>query len=98
MKLSLLSVPPISIPQAQGAKTPQAVGETFAAVLKDKIAQVNTLQKEADLLTERLIIGEEVELHEVMIAVEKAELAMQLTLQIRNKLLEAYQEMSKMQI
>jgi flagellar hook-basal body complex protein FliE len=42
--------------------------------------------------------GQNVELHELMISMERAGLAMELTLQVRNKLLEAYQEISRMQV
>ncbi len=99
MKISLFQIQPLSLPQQKVAKgIEENVGGSFASFLKEKIEQTNNLQKEADVLTEKLVLGEDVELHQVMLATEKAELAMQLTLQIRNKLIEAYQDLSKMQI
>lgn len=81
-----------------GSNQAKNTESSFASFLKKQLEKTNNLRKEADMLTEKMIVGEDVELHEVMIATEKAEIAMQLTLQIRNKLLEAYQELSRMQI
>ena len=55
-------------------------------------------QIQSDTLTEKLALGKEVDLHEVMIASQKASVTMQLTLEIRNKAVEAYQEMMRMQV
>jgi len=48
--------------------------------------------------TRLLITGEEIELHQVMLAAQKAELALELTLTVRNKVVEAYQEIMRMQV
>ena len=56
------------------------------------------LKLQSDTLTEKLALGQEVDLHEVMIASQKANITMQLTLEIRNKAVEAYQEMMRMQV
>ena len=56
------------------------------------------LKIQSDTLTEKLALGQEVDLHEVMIASQKASVTMQLTLEIRNKAVEAYQEMMRMQV
>ena len=71
---------------------------SFKALLKDALAQVNTLQKDADASVVKLVSGEPIAIDEVMLAMQKADLALQLTQQIRNKLVEAYQEVSRMQI
>lgn len=73
-------------------------GETFLSVLKDALKEVDQLQKNADKLTQQYLTGETTDIAEVLLAVEKASLAMQLTLQVRNKIVEAYQEVSRMQI
>ena len=70
----------------------------FAGILKDALLSVDGLQKEADKLTEAFISGASVEIHDVMLAAEKARLALDLTVSIRNKLVEAYQEIMRMQI
>jgi flagellar hook-basal body complex protein FliE len=91
-------VQPLALPQTKIHSKRQNKEGSFASFLKEKLEETNKLVKEADLLTEKVLSGEDVELHQVMIATEKAEIALQLTLQIRNKLLEAYQELSRMQI
>ncbi|KUO52774.1 MAG: flagellar hook-basal body protein FliE [Desulfitibacter sp. BRH_c19] len=98
MKVSLFQVQPLSLPNVATNNKPKVELGSFASFLKENLNKTNELQIEADVLTQRMAVGDDVELHEVMIATEKAELAMQLTLQIRNKLIEAYQEISKMQI
>ncbi|KPC99909.1 Flagellar hook-basal body complex protein FliE [Geobacillus sp. BCO2] len=57
---------------------------------------MNEAQIQADALTEKLVRGENVQLHDVMIAAQKASITLQLTLEIRNKAIEAYQEMMRM--
>jgi len=69
---------------------------SFARQLLDALEEVNRLQLEADRSIARLVAGEEVDLHQVDIAGEKAQLALQLTMQLRNKVLEAYQEIMRM--
>lgn len=98
MKISLFQIQPLSMPHLAGNNKPKESQDTFAAFLKNNLNKVNDLQKEADALTKKMIAGDDVDLHQVMIATEKAEIAMQLTLQIRNKLVEAYQELNRMQI
>jgi flagellar hook-basal body complex protein FliE len=72
--------------------------KSFASVLKESIEQVNNSQNEADNMTTKLINGENVDLHQVMIAQQKANITLQATLEVRNKVIEAYQEMMRMQV
>ncbi|MCQ6280204.1 flagellar hook-basal body complex protein FliE [Bacillus sp. EB600] len=72
--------------------------KSFASVLKDSIDQVNNSQNEADNMTTKLVNGENVDLHQVMIAQQKANITLQATLEVRNKVIEAYQEMMRMQV
>jgi flagellar hook-basal body complex protein FliE len=72
--------------------------KSFASVLKESIDQVNNSQNEADNMTTKLINGENVDLHQVMIAQQKANITLQATLEVRNKVIEAYQEMMRMQV
>ncbi len=71
--------------------------KSFQAHLTDALQQVNTLQQKGDVAFERLLAGD-IEFHDAMIAAEKANLALQLTMAIRTKLLEAYQEIMRMQV
>ncbi len=98
MKISLLNAQPLDLPKAAATRQADSSDSGFAKLLKEQIVKADHLQKEADFATERMLAGEDVELHQAMLATEQAELAMQLVLQIRNKLLEAYQELSRMQI
>jgi flagellar hook-basal body complex protein FliE len=78
--------------------TPFDAQKSFASVLKDSINQVNQSQLEADTMTEKLAQGQNVDLHQVMIAQQKANITLQATLEIRNKVIDAYQEMMRMQV
>jgi len=71
---------------------------SFKDLLSDALAQVNGLQRNADTSVTRLAAGDGIAIDEVMLAVQKADLALQLTQQVRNKLVDAYQEISRMQI
>ncbi|PKM80892.1 MAG: flagellar hook-basal body complex protein FliE [Firmicutes bacterium HGW-Firmicutes-14] len=70
----------------------------FADLLKGAINEVNALQNESQEAKVQLVTGEAEDLHQVMIAAEKANLAFQMTVQIRNKVVEAYQEIMRMQV
>ncbi|ADU93591.1 flagellar hook-basal body complex protein FliE [Geobacillus sp. G4] len=75
---------------------PAEAQKQFAAFFKEALNRVNEAQIQADALTEKLVRGENVQLHDVMIAAQKASITLQLTLEIRNKAIEAYQEMMRM--
>ena len=69
----------------------------FGATLKNAINQVNDLQSASDQQVSDLVQGNRQDIHNVMIAVEKADVAFQLMMQVRNKIVSAYQEVSRMQ-
>lgn len=71
---------------------------SFADYLKNALNEVNQLQQEAARSAMDLAQGAETEIHNTMIAYEKAALALQLTLEVRNRLVEAYQEIMRMQM
>ena len=90
-----------SIVQDMGIKGPEkgaGPGESFSEVLKDSIEQVNRLQVEADQASQELLLGQDKNIHQVMIAVEKANLSFQLMMQVRNKIVTAYEEMMRVQV
>ncbi len=72
--------------------------EEFGQLLKDSIDRVNKLQKEAESAIEGLATGELKNVHDAMIAIEKANVSFNLMLQVRNKLVQAYEEIMRMQI
>jgi flagellar hook-basal body complex protein FliE len=85
---------PVTIGTARHDKGRNA--KPFSEVLKSSVMKVNQLQIDADDLTNRLALGEVEDISEVSIAVEKAELALRLMVQIRDKMLDVYQQISRM--
>ena len=73
-------------------------GTDFAKFLQEALAEVNALQKNADAASVGLATGQIQDLHTAIIALEKASLSMSLTVEVRNKVLDAYHEMMRMQI
>ncbi len=82
--------------QSEAKATPHQVQQQFSQMLKNAIEKVNDMQTASDQETEKLIHGQAVNLHEVMIAAEKAAVTLQVALEIRNKAIEAYQEVMRM--
>jgi len=81
-----------------GAEKTAGSGESFADVLGKFVDDVNTLQNKASESIEKLSAGEISDVHQVMIAVEEASTAMEFMLEIRNKIVEAYQEIMRMPV
>ena len=70
----------------------------FPQVLEEVVNNTNDLQQKASVLAEKFVLGEVTDLHEVMIAAEEAGVALELVMEIRNKLVEAYQELMRMAV
>lgn len=81
-----------------GAGGVRGDGPTFAAWMEAQVARTNDKLVEADRLVRGLALGETDNLHQVMMALEAARLEFQLVLQVRNRLLEAYQDVLRMQV
>jgi flagellar hook-basal body complex protein FliE len=84
-------------PSARKEHAP-AEGGSFKEMLKGSIDDVNQLQTEADRSIERLIAGESKSLHETMIAMEKADISFRLMMEVRNKIVEAYNEIMRIPV
>jgi len=87
--------------KTDGLKIKTAINESsksFAEMLSESIKKVETMQKNADKLTMDLATGKSENIAETMIAVSKAEIAFQLMTQLRNKAINAYNEIMKMQV
>jgi len=76
---------------AGGAASP------FSALLTDAVGQVNQLEDQARTAVEGLMTGTGVDVHQAMIASEKADMAFELALAVRNKAVQAYQQVMGMQ-
>lgn len=81
-----------------GISGSSAEGKSFADVLSQSLAKVNALQKDADNAIENLVSGKTRNIHETMLAVGKADMAFRMTMQVRNKIVEAYQEVLRIQV
>jgi len=86
---------PIVAP-ASAAPTPGS--EAFGSVFADAVSKVDLFQQNAGGSINRFLSGEGEELHQVALATQQAELSFQLFLQVRNKVVSAYQEVMKMQL
>lgn len=84
---------------AQPGRAPvQQIGEKFGDVLKNSIAEVNRAQVDADRAAEQIVAGKTKNLHGAMIKLEEADISLRLMVQMRNKVVEAYQEIMRMQV
>lgn len=89
-------IQPVGAPQA--ASAPAEGAKDFKTMLLDSLNEVNRLQNESDASVQRLITGETNNVVEVMTAVNKAGIAFDLLMEIRNKLTDAYQEIQQMRV
>ena len=71
---------------------------TFQNILTDSLDKVNDKQINADNITNNFIKGEDVEVHEMILSMEEAKMSLQLAIQVRNKVVEAIQELNRMQL
>jgi flagellar hook-basal body complex protein FliE len=98
-----MNVPrPIAPPGASGARKPAGsaagVGEDFATLVREQLQEVSRMQSEADANVQKLLTGETQNLTEVFTAARKAEVAFSLLMEIRNKLIDAYEELKNMRV
>ncbi len=78
--------------------SPQPAGQSFTELLSSELGKVNATQIKADEVVADFAAGGETDLHQVMIAAEEARLSMEMAVQIRNKMIEAYKELNSMQM
>ncbi|HRT27963.1 MAG TPA: flagellar hook-basal body complex protein FliE [Syntrophales bacterium] len=78
--------------EGSGTQTP------FGTVLKKTIKDINDLQIKADQAIAKVEVDNSASIHEAMIALEKADISFKAMMQVRNKIIEAYQEIMKMQV
>ena len=71
---------------------------TFAEMLTESVSKVNQYQKESDHAIQELVAGRSKNIHETMLAIERADMSMKMLMQVRNKVLDAYREIIRMQV
>jgi len=76
----------------------KAVGEDFATLVREQLEKVSRMQSEADEKVQKLLTGESQNLSEVFTAARKAEVAFSLLMEIRNKLVDAYEELKNLRV
>jgi len=97
-----ITINPITsdIPLSLGSRPAGAQEEKtrFGALLKDAISTVNDLSQQSDLEIRKIMTGESDELHTAVVAMQKADVSFQMMMQVRNKIVQAYQEVLRMPI
>jgi len=79
-------------------RVPEKESISFRNVLLNEIYKVSDLEKAADAVTNDFITGKTDSIHSVLIAAEKASIALQLMIEVRNKVIDAYNEIMRMQV
>jgi flagellar hook-basal body complex protein FliE len=94
----MANTPAAAISSSGKQALPGGTGSTpFSAVLHSMVQQTQALDTQASNAVAGLLNGQGVEIHDALIATQKASLAFELALQVRNKAVAAYQQMSGMQ-
>lgn len=98
MTLPISSITPIQLPQLTQTVSGAGQPGEFQNALSSAINAIQSQQNSASDSVQKFLTGENEELHTTVLATQKAELAFELGLQIRNKAVDAYQEIMKMQM
>lgn len=94
-----IRTPQEGLGQAQGTEQGQGKGgPTFADMLNDKLSEANNLIQDANVAAEELIAGRSKDIHGAMISLEKADVSFRMLMQVRNKMIDAYREIMRMQV
>jgi flagellar hook-basal body complex protein FliE len=84
--------------QMPGAAGVEGTGGTFSGMLRDSLEKVNEMQQQADTSIKELVAGRSKNIHETMLTIERADTSLKLMMQVRNKILDAYREIMRMQV
>lgn len=87
---------PIEVPEIHEAGAGGAAN--FMGSLKEAIGQINDAQTGASRAVDALVTGQSTNIHQTMVAMQQADVSFQLMMQVRNKLVTAYEEIQRMQI
>jgi flagellar hook-basal body complex protein FliE len=85
-------------PENQPPSEAGGSGKTFSEILRDSVDQVNMYQSQADTAVKELVAGRSKNIHETMLTIERADTSLKLAMQVRNKILDAYREIMRMQV
>jgi len=97
--VSMSDVAALALDRPAGSGVATApTGADFLALAGEGLARADGSLKAADAQLQRLAAGEDIPLHDLMISMERARLDLMLVVEVRNRLVEAYQELSRMQL
>lgn len=87
-------------PDMKSMVTPGAAdhGKSFSDILRNSVDKVNEMQTQADTAVKELVAGRSKNIHETMLTIERADTSLKLMMQVRNKILDAYREIMRMQV
>lgn len=97
MEITSVGYSPLPVDLARKNSSGQS-GSNFMEAMSSALKDVSNMQGRADEMAVQLAIGKDVDIHEAVLATEEAQLAFNFTMQIRNKLIEAYQEVMRMPV
>lgn len=84
---------------ANGMEMPSSGGgATFSDLLRESVSKVNEQQLQADTAIKELVAGRSKNIHETMLTIERADTSLKLAMNVRNKILDAYREIMRMQV
>jgi flagellar hook-basal body complex protein FliE len=98
MPLPITPVKPTVWPAVQPALPSKSAEGNFQSLLSDAIGRVEQFQQNSQNAIGKFLSGEDEEVHKVALATQQAELSFDLFLQVRNKVISAYQEVMRMQM
>ena len=98
MTSPISNIPPIAMPGPISPPGASGASGDFKSVLEGTINTLQSMQNDADTSVQKFLTGENEELHTTVLATQRAEMAFELGLQVRNKVVSAYQEIMKMQL
>jgi flagellar hook-basal body complex protein FliE len=96
--MNISGIPPVLIPPAGSAPQSRAGSGEFQEILKSAIDQVELSRSNATQSVEQFLAGEGDDLHSTILAVQRADLEFEMLMQVRNKVVAAYQEIMRMQM
>ena len=97
--MAIPPIPPIGSAPAIGAAAPaKSAAPGFGSAIERGLQQVSNLEHQADAVTQNIASGGPAQIHDLMIATTKAQLGVDMLVQVRNKAVEAYQEIMRLQV
>jgi flagellar hook-basal body complex protein FliE len=92
------NIAPLGIPATIAPASGSDSSSLFSGILKGAMGSLESMQADADSSIQKFLTGENDDLHTTVLATQRAEMAFELGLQLRNKVVSAYQEVMKMQL